>query len=560
MATDPKEKAELLNIQFQSVFSLSTPLKLAHLCKKMVRSLPAHKVPEDHGRKHPVMAEFDIGLNGIKKMLGTLKPHKAAGPDKIRPLVLKELRDTVAPILQQVFTKSLASGKLPLDWKTANVVPIYKKGSKHLPVNYRPVSLTCICSKIMEHILASQVTRHLNNNGILDKNQHGFRPGLSCDTQLIEFVQDLHTSLQSGHQVDAVVMDFSKAFDKVSHNRLMYKLDEYGINGKTAAWIEDFLRGRTQQVVVDGESSPTAPVTSGVPQGSVLGPILFLIFINDISRDTSSSIRLFADDTIIYRPLRHPSDCRALQQDLQHLEKWSKEWQMEFHPQKCQTIHITRSPKPKISAYYIYGHQLESVTSCTYLGVELSADLKWNKHITRAKNKAFGTLKFLQRNLRISSTRVKTTAYQSYVRPRLEYASVVWDPHTKKNSDMLEMVQRRAARWVLGRYNQRSSVTDMLNQLNWRSLEDRRTDARLTMLYKMRNGHVNINTSTLLTPMTGIAASAKPHKYVVPQTNTLAYRSSFIPRTISQWNALPSSVAMAPTLDSFKSRVSQLRH
>ena len=268
-------------------------------------------------------------------MLGTLKPNKAAGPDKIHPLALKELRDTLAPILQVIFTESLQSGKLPDDWKTANVVPIYKKGSKHLPVNYRPVSLTCICSKVMEHIIVSQLCRHLEQHKILDKNQHGFRKGLSTETQLVDFVQELHAGTIHGRQIDAIVMDFSKAFDKVAHDRLLYKLDKYGVHGKTAIWIKDFLSGRTQKVVLDGHCSQNVPVTSGVPQSSVLGPILFLIFINDISQGISSQMRFFADDTIIYRQISTHSDSEALQEDLKTLENWSRVWQMEFHPSKC---------------------------------------------------------------------------------------------------------------------------------------------------------------------------------------------------------------------------------
>ena len=558
--TDPKEKANILNGQFKSVFSLNVPQKLAHICKDKIRNMPQENIPPNLRQKYQTMPAFDISTNGILKLLGTLKPHKASGPDRIRPLVLKEMRESVAPILQMIFTKSIHSGEVPLDWKTANVVPIYKKGPKHLPVNYRPVSLTSICSKIMEHILASQITRHLNTHGILDKNQHGFRPGLSCDTQLIEFVQDLHSTMKGGKQVDAVVMDFSKAFDKVPHNRLIYKLREYGIDDRTTAWIEHWLSGRSQQVVIEGVTSDTVSVTSGVPQGSVLGPILFLIFINDISKDITSTVRLFADDTIIYRSISSDADCAILQKDLNALDAWSVEWQMEFHPSKCNVIHITRARRPRETSYSIYGTALASVSSVKYLGVEITPDVRWNKHIRSTRNKASGTLSFLQRNLRISSTEVKTRAYQSFVRPRLEFASAVWDPHTKANIDCIEMVQRRAARWVLGRYHNKSSVTDMLAHLGWRSLQLRRIDTRLTMLYKMRNGLVSLDTSSYLIPMTGIASSAQPHKYLVPPTKTQVHQYSFFPRTISVWNRLPHEVAMAPTLDAFKGIVGQMQH
>ena len=319
---------------------------LKHLCQQATRLLPARETSEE--RRHPIMPDFTISSDGISKLLKNLKPNKAAGPDKIRPLVLRELREEIAPILEAIFTKSLDTGKLPDDWKSANVVPIYKKGSKHLPVNYRPVSLTCICSKLMEHIVVSQIAKHLDRHCILDPNQHGFRKGLSCETQLIQFVQELHTNTAQGKQVDAILMDFSKAFDKVAHHRLLYKLGKYGIEAKTKNWIKDFLTNRSQQVVLDGMASSNVPVTSGVPQGSVLGPILFLIFINDISDGITSNIRLFADDTIIYPNIKNTEDAEKLQTDLHTLERWSREWQMEFHPSKCNTTHYSvKIPHPQ---------------------------------------------------------------------------------------------------------------------------------------------------------------------------------------------------------------------
>ena len=178
--------------------------------------------------------------------------------------------------------------------------------------------------------------------------------------------------------------------------------------------------------------------------------------------------------------------------------------------------------------------------------------------MTNTRNKACGTLMYLQRNLRITSTQVKTTAYNSYVRPRLEYASTVWDPHTQGNVDKLEMVQRRAARWVLGRFHQRSSVSDMLAHLKWPSLQRRRAESRLAMLYKMHNNLVALDTSVILSPLSGIALSANPHKFHEQQIHTLLHRNSFFPRTINQWNSLPADVALAPSLDTFKRRLGQL--
>ena len=230
---------------------------------------------------------------------------------------------------------------------------------------------------------------------------------------------------------------------------------------------------------------------------------------------------------------------------------------MEFHPAKCNVIHITRSQNVIHYNYQIYNTTLEVVNSVKYLGIEITGDLRWNKHITNTRNKATGALHFLQRNLRISSTKVKTTAYQSLVRPRLEYAASVWDPYTQGNIDRLEMVQRRAARWVLGRYHQRSSVGEMLEQLQWPTLQKRRTDSRLLMLYKMRNSLVDINTSAMLKPLSSIASSVNPHRYSLPYASTDIHKPSFFPRTISQWNDLAPGVALAETPAIFKRRLSK---
>ena len=328
-----------------------------------------------------------ISQTGVEKLLSPLKPHKAAGSDNITPFVLKELAGVIAPILTYIFQKSLDTGVVPQDWRDANITPIFKKGSRFVASNYRPVSLTCICSKLMEHIVVSNMMTHLESTGSLSERQHGFRAKRSCETQLVDFVHQLTSHLEQGQQVDAVIMDFSKAFDKVAHNRLLYKLDRMGIRGEAQEWVKQFLSGRRQRVVVEGVSSETAPVTSGVPQGSVLRPILFLIYINDLPDAVSSEVRMFADDTIIYRHITTKADFDILQDDLRKLELWEREWQMEFHPGKCNVMSITNKRKPVVHSYVLHRQALTPVTDAKYLGVTLCSDLKWNNHITEVAAK-----------------------------------------------------------------------------------------------------------------------------------------------------------------------------
>jgi len=539
LISDPKGKAAILNRQYQSVFT-----------NEDISNIPAP--PE---MPSPPMPEIDISRNGILKQLLELKDNKAAGPDLIPPRILKAAANPISFCLERIFQASLSTGLVPEDWKQANITPVFKKGERFKASNYRPVSLTCICSKLLEHIIVSNIMTHFEKNDILVDCQHGFRSKRSCETQLLNLTQELHNSLEDKEQVDMVVLDFSKAFDKVPHQRLMSKLWNYGIRGNTHRWIQSFLVHRTQRVVVDGEASDWASVLSGVPQGTVLGPILFLAFINDLPRSVQSNTRLFADDCVIYRNVKNDQDCAALQHDLAQLEQWEDNWLMSFNAAKCSTIAITRKRKRLTFPYSLHGQVLDRVDSATYLGVELSADLTWAKHINKTTMKANRQLGFLKRNIPINNQKLKEVAYKGIVRPITEYCAPIWDPHHKKYISQLEMIQRRAARFVLGQYERKSSVTDMLNHLKWESLEQRRKVACLTMLYRIQHSLVAVPLPSFIVrperPRPGY-----PHQYQLPFCSTEAYRQSFFPKSIRLWNALPVTIACQSSLPLFKAALS----
>ncbi|MCG8033368.1 MAG: reverse transcriptase family protein, partial [Candidatus Thiodiazotropha taylori] len=259
----------------------------------------------DLGPSHtPSVPPIKVNIKGVLKLLKDIKPHKASGPDNIPARLLKEAAEELAPGLTHLFQISIDSGKIPHDWKSALVTPVFKKGNRSGPSNYRPISLTSIVCKTLEHVIHSSVISHLEKHNLLTDHQHGFRKRRSCETQLLLTINDLAKGLNDKQQIDAILLDFSKAFDKVPHQRLLLKLNHYGIRNNILAWIKDFLSARTQEVVIDGSKSTPAPVTSGVPQGTVLGPLLFLAYINDMPECVKSSIKLFADDSLLYRKVQ----------------------------------------------------------------------------------------------------------------------------------------------------------------------------------------------------------------------------------------------------------------
>ena len=409
----------------------------------------------------------------------------------------------------------------------------------------------------MEHIISSQIMQHMEKHGILCDNQHGFRKYRSCESQLITTINEISKNMDNGNQTDLILLDFSKAFDKVNHLSLLRKLEHYGVRGHTLLWIKDFLSSRSQEVILDGSSSETSTVLSGVPQGTVLGPLLFLIYINDLPQYVSpgTQVKLFADDSAVYRKITSPQDHVVLQKDLENLVKWEQAWSMEFHPDKCQLLRISLKKNTSNYNYQIHNTQIEETTNAKYLGITINNKLSWNTHINNVCQKGNNTLNFIHRNFGTCNQKIKTNLYKTYVRPVLEYSSSVWDPHTQTNKDRIEMVQRRAARFVKNDYSrEQTSVTNMLHQLNWTSLEERRTRNKITLLYKALNDIISISTEHLRITQTH---TRQHQNFYIPFARTNAYRHSFFMDTIRHWNTLPPHIRSAPTLTSFQTALSQ---
>ena len=397
---------------------------------------------------------------------------------------------------------------------------------------------------------------HLENNKILYDLQHGFRSSRSCETQLTTFIHDLTLNNNNNKQTDIIIMDFAKAFDKVPHKRLQYKLKYYGITGNTHTWITDFLSLRTQTVVLEGKQSDKIHVTSGVPQGTCLGPILFLIYINDFPEYIKhSTLRLFADDSIIYKTIHNKDDTDKLQQDLNAAGQWETDWLMKFHPDKCNIISITSKRNKIHHDYKLHNHTLQQVESSKYLGITLQNNLKWDKHINNITANANRSLGFLKRNLKLNSPHIKEHAYKALVRPKLEYCSSIWDPYNTNQIQQIEKPQRRAARYVQNRYHNTSSVTDMLHTLQWPTLQIRRVRTRIILLYKIVHQQVAIDPTAILSPVDPRTRHAHQHAFKHITATKDTYKYSFFPRTVTQWNLLPVAAVQCTTIEDFKAHI-----
>ena len=310
--------------------------------------------------------------------------------------------------------------------------------------------------------------------------------------------------------------------------------------------------------MLNGKQSETIPVTSGVPQGTALGPLLFLVFINELpDKVRSSTARLFADDCLLYHNVQIPQDVDSLQEDLNALQAWEKDWQMAFNPSKCQPIHFTRKRNPMILDYTIRDQVLETDESATYLGVKLHATASWSPHCSTASKKAECTRAFLQRNLARTPQPIKKQCYTTLLRPILEYTSAVWDPHCQSDIQKLERTQRRYARFTCGDYSQESSVTEMLQTLGWDTLAERRAKSRAVMTYCIRYDLVDIPLDQHFTQLT-TRNRGNSEKFRVPYSRTLSAKHSFFPDATRIWNNIPDDATRAESLDTFKSRLAGL--
>ena len=495
------------------------------------------------------ISDINITPESVKKKLLNLNPSKAQGPDGIPPKILKELSEELSWPLCTLFNLSLETGVVPDDWKTAEVVALFKKGTKSDPGNYRPVSLTCITSKVLESLIRDEIVTHMTANKLYSKCQHGFRRKRSCITQLLEVMENFTCLLDDGYSFDVVYLDFKKAFDTVPHERLLLKLNAYGVCGNILQWVRSFLSGRRQRVRIGTEFSKKTDVLSGIPQGSILGPVLFTIFINDLPNFIESACKIFADDTKVYNASK---EHRIIQSDLINLQKWTEDWNLYFNVSKCKVMHIGKD-NPQNDYFMKIDQDQQKISTCTEekdLGVVFDNNLTFDTHIQKGINKANQMLGIIKRTFSCIDNQTFLLLYKSMVRPHLEYGNIIWYPYLKRQSTSIEKVQRRATKLVKGckmlNYQQR------LQRLKLHSLKGRRIRGDLIQMYKIFNNLDDIEMNSMCMPSIYDKTRNQEGKVYIQHCNTNKRKHFFGNRVAKLWNSLTPNLKRAPTLNSFK--------
>lgn len=545
IASSDEDKANELNKFFASVFTVEDMGNMPNV--------------EAYFQGDTPLSEIIITASNVCKKLKNLKGDKSAGPDGLHPRVLKETAEEISIPLAIIFNKSMEIGKLPKQWKDGTVIPLFKKGSKKKPGNYRPISLTSVVGKVMESIIRDNIIEHMMKHNLFTDDQHGFVPGRSCVTQLLEVLNRWTEWLDAGRSVDAVYLDFSKAFDSVPHERLLMKAQAYGITGKILTWLRDFLSNRRQKVQVNDKTSDWAPVTSGIPQGSVLGPTLFVIFINDLPLAAPDHIKIFADDTKLYHQVDTETDRQIMQSDLDNLNKWSHTWQLNFNADKCKVMHLGSKNKKyqytmKSKQHDHLGQNIITDLAATSvekdLGVHVDTSLKFHKHTAISVTKANRILGVIKRSFTNHDATTVTRLYTTLVRPHLEYANVAWGPTYKGDTDRIESVQRRATRLIPE--IQGLDYEDRLRYLKLPSMKYRRQRGDMIQTYKIMKGIDRLDPESLFTRSTYMATRGHTDKLQVQHSNTELRRRFFCNRVVTDWNSLPLTAINAESVNAFK--------
>ena len=555
--TDPKNIADTFQQQFSSVFSDPNS--------------PYIKEP-DFTEPHIISPCFDEHFSlceeDIVNAINSITSDSACGPDGVPAALLKNCAAELAVPLKLLWDESFKIGTVPEFYKQTFVSPLYKKGDRANAVNYRPVALTSHVVKVYERVLRQAMVKFIDANGLLCDHQHGFRTGRSCLTQLLSHFDDILSNLCNGADTDAIYLDFAKAFDKVDHQLLIKKLRRYKFSEQLIAWITSFLTDRPQHVVINGVLSFVEMIISGVPQGSVLGPLLFILFINDMQSCINfSTIRFFADDTRLLKHIYGHKDTVELQKDLDSVINWAKENNMSLHEDKFEVMIHKHRPHSLLyelpfsiceMAYSVTsGDMLYPVEQLKDLGVTVSSDLSWSPHVSSLTARARSMASWVLSAFKTRDKSTMLTLYKSLVRSHLEYCCPLWNTNKVADIDLLEGVQRSFTSRIWG--YQHLNYWERLSSLNLMSLQRRRERYIIIHMWKVLRELVpnHLETNFMAPSRLGIRAKVPPIVKSSSLRNQSLYDNSFAVMGPRLWNILPSHLHHIAELQQFKTKLTE---
>ena len=554
LVDDATQKAELLQQQYVKVFSDPTAADV----EQCMTSPGLPELDDDIECSDMAFTEEDI-IKAIKE----LDPYSAAPDEDVPARILTACKEQLAIPLKILWTDSFESSFIPSSLKTQYITPVHKKDDRTDPANYRPVSITSHLIKVFERVIRNKLVDHLEDNRLINDNQHGFRKKRSCLTQLIDHVDHIYNCLNNGDEVDVIYLDYAKAFDKVDHNILLAKLKKYGIKGKMYEWIKEFLKDRTQTVVVEGHKSSFRIVISGVPQGTVVGPILFILYINDLIYILEHSKGLsFADDTKLIRAIRNMLGVKMLQEDLFLVISWSLLNNMQLHEKKFEVLNYSLNSSLLLSQLPFYpeckqyttsrSHVIEPTDVVRDLGIHISNDRSWTPHIEKTVQGARTVASWVLSVFRDRTPLLMMTLFKSMVRSKLEYCCPVWNPVKVRDIQALENVQRNFTRKIRGLQN--LDYWERLQKLKILSLQRRRERYCIVHIWKILHDHApnDIGIKFHTHGRRGVKITLPPLNTKAQASVTTDYENSFKINASRLWNLLPCEVNTVTALEPFK--------
>ncbi len=541
--TDNRQKAEVFNDFFTQVSSLDDENA----------ELPQDFINDVVNR----LDEIVVTEQDVHDQLKILDTNKAYGPDGIPPRLLKEAAVEITPSLTKLLNASLNQETFPTIWKGANVLPLYKKDDANQRTNYRPVSLLCTLSKVFERIVFKYVYNFFRENFLISIHQFGFLPGHSTVLQLTEIYHHFCKAVSDGKEIRVVFLDIKKAFDRVWHRGLIFKLERCGISGKLLHWFADYLKDRVQRVILKGQYSKWLKIVAGVPQGSVLGPLLFLIFINDLTSVIDfCDIRMFADDTSLFITVDNREEAAvSLNHDLANVQTWADRWLVSFSPPKTESLIIsTKTQLDRHPQLSFMGTPIKEVKEHKHLGITLTQSLRWNKHIDEISNKCTKKLDVMKSLKWKIDRKSLETIFNSFVLPCMDYGDVLYAGTYDSDLCKLDKILVDAMRIVTGA-TARSNIKLLHEETGWPTLTERRTKHVLCSFFKILH---DMSPSPILETYNTLVAREQHYALrnmnhiPAPFTRTESYRRSYFPDAIRRWNQLSPTLKENHSFEEFK--------